>query len=128
MPHDIRLIHINDFLRTHASGTIDLETSKQVLRDIVAACREHPNHNVLIDSRETTNHMSALEVWQVAASLEKSGLDPEIRLAIVNDPKDAFDRADFFETCAANRGFNIRAFRDFEKALYWLAPHMAPKK
>jgi hypothetical protein len=72
--------------------------------------------------------MSPVEVWELAASLEECGLGRRNRIAIINHPKDDFDRAAFFETCAANRGFNCRAFRDFEQALYWLMPELAPKQ
>jgi hypothetical protein len=65
--------------------------------------------------------LSATDVWEIATSLEEWGICRHNRIAILNAPKDNFDRAAFLETCATNRGFDIRAFRDFEKALYWLA-------
>jgi hypothetical protein len=30
-------------------------------------------------------------------------------------------KAAIFELCANSRGFHVQAFKDFEKALYWLA-------
>jgi len=35
-------------------------------------------------------------------------------------PLEKFDRARFFAMCAENRGFNMRAFADYEQAMEWL--------
>ena len=75
----------------------------------------------LIDTRDTDSKATPVDVWELAASLEECGIGRHNRIAVLNDPKDDFDRAAFLETCAANRGFSIKAFRDFEQALYWLA-------
>jgi hypothetical protein len=121
MTHDIRVIRLRDFLRTDLQGHIDLESSKEALRDVARSCAENHNHHVLIDTRDTTTTATVMDVWDLASSLEDCGIGRTNRIAILNAPKDNFDRAAFLETCAANRGFNIRAFRDFESALYWLA-------
>ena len=123
MAYDIRLIHLNDFLRTDVHGAVDLESSKALFKDVSRASIEHDNHHILIDVRDMPSggKLSAVDVWEVASSLEQCGIGRDNRIAILNAPKDEFDRAAFLETCAANRGFAIRAFRDFEKALYWLA-------
>src|SRR5262249_5599415 len=88
---------------------------------------EHDNHHILIDVREMPpgGKLSAVDVWEVASALEGLGIGRHNRIAILNAPKDRFDRAKFLETCAANRGFNIRAFRDFEEALHCLATDWA---
>jgi hypothetical protein len=125
MTHDIRLIHLKDFLRTDLRGNLDLESSKRSLKEIAQACTEHENHHVLIDTRDSDSKATPVDVWELAASLEECGIGRHNRIAILNAPKDDFDRAAFLETCAANRGFSIKAFRDFEKALYWLASDRA---
>jgi hypothetical protein len=92
------------------------------LREIAQACAERNNHHVLIDTRDAgRSNLSVTDVWQLAADLGDLGFENQIRVAFVDAPKDPFDRGAFFETCAQNRGYTIRAFRDFEKALYWLA-------
>jgi hypothetical protein len=83
---------------------------------------ERANHHVLMDVRDADGRgLSPHNVWDLAASLQEIGFGRSCRVAILNAPKDEFDRAEFFETCAANRGYTFRAFRDFEKALFWLA-------
>ncbi len=121
MVHDIRVVHLSDFLRSDMHGHVDLEGCKLALQDIARACKDHDQHHVLIDTRDARTNLSVLEVWDIACSLEQIGIGRKNRIAILNAPKDDFDRAAFLETCAANRGFQIRAFREFEKAFYWLA-------
>jgi hypothetical protein len=123
MAYDIRLIHLKDFLRTNVQGVIDLDSTKALFKEIATASAKHSNHHILMDVRDIPagGQLSAADVWEIASSLEECGIGRHNRIAILNAPKDNFDRAAFLETCAANRGFNIRAFRDFEKALHWLA-------
>jgi len=127
MAYDIRLIHLKDFLRTNVHGAIDLESSRRLFKEVANASLERDNHHILIDVRDIPpgGKLSAVDVWEVASSLEDCGIGRHTRIAILNAPKDNFDRAAFLETCATNRGFAIRAFRDFEKALYWLAEDWA---
>jgi hypothetical protein len=127
MPSKIQLIHIRDFLRTNVHGVIDLQSSKTLFKEIATASAEHGNHHILMDVREIPagGQLSAADVWEIASSLEEWGIGRDNRIAILNAPKDDFDRAKFLETCATNRDYTIRAFRDFEKALYWLAADWA---
>jgi hypothetical protein len=119
---DVRLIHVKDFLRHDVHGVVDLEQSKRMMRELAKACDKHDNYQLLIDTRDVdARQTSMVDVWELAASLRNMGFHHRMRIAVVNAPKDSFDRAAFFEVCAQNRGFNLRVFRDFEQALYWLA-------
>jgi hypothetical protein len=121
--YDIQLVHLRDFLRMDVNGVIDLESTKALFMEIATASAKHGNHHILMDVRDIPpgGQLSVVDIWKIASSLEELGIGLHNRIAILNAPQDDFDRAAFLETCATNRGFNIRAFRDFEKALYWLA-------
>lgn len=66
--------------------------------------------------------MRAFEVFQLVGVLEDLFPPFSGKLAFLNDPKDSFDRAEFFSKCARYRGFQVEAFQDFEKAVLWLYP------
>ena len=117
MAVDVRIIPITEFLRADVSGTL-METSLILLCDLIAACKEHNVDRILIDTREATSNTSVLDVWTLAKKLTSSGL--RARIAVVNSPKDDFDRGAFLELCAVNRGYDLKAFRDFEAAFTWL--------
>ena len=118
MAVDVRIIPIKEFLRSDVSGTLDLERSLSILRKLVEECKNHNIDRILIDTREATSNASMLDVWTLAKKLTSSGL--RARVAVVNSPKDDFDRGAFLELCAVNRGYELKAFRDFEAAFTWL--------
>ena len=121
MPYDIRAISSRDFLRTDVNGFVDFPISKKILAEIASACAENENHHILLDTREATTNLSATDVYELVLALQALGFGGnQHRIGVLNRPKDDFDRARFFELCARNRGFNVRAFRDFEEALLWL--------
>ena len=117
MTVDVRIIPITEFLRADVSGTL-IETSLILLCDLIAACKDHNVDRVLIDTREATSNTSVLDVWTLARKLTPSGLS---RVAVVNRPKEDVERGTFLELCATNRGYQLKAFNDFEAAFTWLS-------
>ena len=118
MAVEVRIIPIKEFLRTDVSGNLDLERSLIILRNLVEECKKHDVDRILIDTREATSNASMLDVWTLARKLTNSGL--RARVAVVNRPKDDFDRGAFLELCAMNREYQLKSFRDFEAAFTWL--------
>ncbi|HMF15536.1 MAG TPA: hypothetical protein VKE94_24655 [Gemmataceae bacterium] len=122
MASDIRIIPVREFYRTDATGKFDKASTRRALQEIAAACVARANHYVLIDTRQADGTaLSAADVFELATGLEELGFKRPFKIAIVNQPKDDFDRAAFFEDCATNRGFPTKAFRDFEAAVMWLS-------
>ena len=120
MSYDMRVIPISEFLRTDVSGEIDLQASRAILKQLLDSCASHNIHHILIDTREASSRASTVDVWSLANDLGSLGMGTEDRIAILNRPKDDFDRGAFLELCATNRGYQLRAFRDFESAFTWL--------
>ena len=117
MAVDVRIISITQFLRADVSGTL-METSLILLCDLIAACKNHNVDRILIDTREATSNTSVLDVWTLARKLTPSGLS---RVAVVNRPKEDVERGTFLELCATHRGYQLKAFYDFEAAVTWLS-------
>jgi len=130
MSYDMRVIPISEFLRTEVSGEIDLQSSRALLIDLQASrallkelldiCSRNKVYHILIDGREARSRSSTVDIWTLAKDLSTLGMSHEHRIAILNRPKDEFDRGAFLELCATNRGYQLRAFRDFESAFTWL--------
>ena len=123
MAHNIRLMHLRDFLRRDVDGVIDVKASKRLLKEVANASVERDKHRILMDIRDIPpgGTLSVVDILEIARVLGELGIGQRNRIAILNDPKDDFDRGAFLETCAVNRSINIRAFRDLEKAHFWLA-------
>lgn len=120
MSYDMRVIPISEFLRTDVSGEIDLKASRKVLRELLDICSQQNIYHILIDGREASSRASTVDVWTLANELDSLGMSTQHRIAILNRPKDDFDRGAFLELCATNRGYQLKAFRDFESAFTWL--------
>src|SRR4029079_15150377 len=98
MAVEVKIIPIKEFLRSDVSGNLDLERSLGLLRKLVEECKNHNVDRILIDTQEATSNASMLDVWTLAKKLTHSGL--RARVAVVNRPKDDFDRGAFLECCA----------------------------
>jgi len=118
MPVEVRIIPITEFLLTDASGTL-METSLILLRDLLQACKEHNVDRLLIDTREATSSASVLDAWTLASKLAHSELSHKDRVAVLNRPEDDFGAASL-EPCPVNRGYQLKAFHDFQAAFTWL--------
>ena len=122
MSHDVRIIAADEFLQTTVEGTIALESSEQILRQIADACREHDQHHVLIDATKLPEHsLSVIDLYELGSSLQKYGFDATHRIALLCNPGGSTQRAKFFELVAVNRGSNVRVFDRIEDAWIWLS-------
>jgi len=76
----------------------------------------------LIDVREVaTTDMTAAHLCSLAdVCREVSAPNEQDKIAILNRPKDEFNRAEFLASMAQGAGWNIMAFQDFEAAFDWL--------
>jgi hypothetical protein len=120
MAYDVRVIPIREFMKTHITGEVDLNATRGMLSQLMDACKRENMTRILIDCREASSHPTVLDVWMLARDLGTLGVTHENRVAVLNQPKDDFDRAAFLELCATNRGYHLRAFREFEVAFTWL--------
>jgi hypothetical protein len=119
MPTDIRVIHASDFVKATADGELDFEGSKKALTEVALGASHMINYEILLDTRKTQSRMSVTDLWYLAAELSRHG-EVFRRKTAVLCPIEHFDHAAFFETCAQNRGFRIKAFTSFENAVDWL--------
>lgn len=123
MPYDIRIIRGREFLRLDAYGQVDLESSRILLGDAIWACVHGKVGRVLIDVREAMGTtLTVPQLAMLAGVCQQISPPPDVhKIAILNRPKDDFDRAAFLAAEAQQVGWNLRAFRDFEAAFNWLA-------
>jgi hypothetical protein len=121
MPHQLRTIAAEDFLQTTVEGTIVLESSEQILRQIAQSCRQHEQLHVLIDAtRLPEKSLSVIDLYQLGSNLQAYGFGVGHRMAILCNPGESTQRGKFFELVAVNRGNSVRVFDKREAALAWL--------
>jgi hypothetical protein len=120
VPTNITVVQTGDFIRAAPDGRLDLDTSRQLLVDVVSAMRAADEHNVLIDTRAAApTLLSKTDLWNLGVA---AGTQPALargRVALLV-PLDKQDDAEFFEDVARVEGAKIRAFTGFESAISWL--------
>ncbi len=52
MAADLRVVSIQDFLRTDLQGTLDFDASKVIFEEIVASCKASGIEHILLDIRD----------------------------------------------------------------------------
>ena len=117
---NVRIIHANDFLETSVDGTLDAENSRAMLLQ-VATSNENLGHDLLLDLRRADGAgLSFSEVFELVKVMEQHPKAFPGKVALLDTYRDGFEKVQFFEASAAVKGFQVRAFLDFEKAIHWL--------
>jgi hypothetical protein len=119
MPVNVKVINTKDFIKTTATGVLDLAASKQAILDITSQIKQPGEYEVLVDTREAEDVLSITDYYELGEALADHPSLRRSRIGILAPKKDA-NKAGFFETVAINRGADVKAFTDFEQAISWL--------
>ena len=119
MPHDLHVIRAGDFIRLNGQGTTDLAASRRALVELAEAMDKRDLDRAILDVRDVQSRLTPTDLYELAKSFAETGFRREHRLAIVCRPTRA-ENADFFAMLTQNRGWDVRAFDDFEHAFEWL--------
>ncbi len=120
MKAEIKFVKTKDFIKTTASGQLNLEESKYVLARLAVLNTPDNNHDLLIDIRDTTSVLSLSDIYELVAEVGKQRHAFRAKIAIIIGPQHDLDKAHFLEMCASNRGFTVNVFEDFEDSVNWL--------
>jgi len=117
----VEIINGRDFLKTSAKGELDLTKSKKLLHAIVEKAKLHKDYHILIDIRGTTSpHMGTIELYNLVIEMEKFKGILKNKMVVIDDPDENFNKMEFVEMCAKNRGFQINLVTNYEEAIDWL--------
>ena len=117
----IQIIQAGDLVKSTPSGDLDLSASRQGLAQIAATGAELHEYKVLIDLREVKSRLSTSDIYDLAFELMKYGETFRRKTAVLVRGDMDLEKATFFENTAQNRGFEVRTFTVFEKAIIWLS-------
>jgi hypothetical protein len=130
MPFNLQIIRTSDFIRLNGKGEYDREETRAALRDVATTCIRSGVDRALIDVRDARSDMQMEDLRELAMKFKEMGFCKHHRLAILHrssagERVEFFsmrpgERAEFFAMCAAQSGWNVQAFDDFERAMEWL--------
>jgi hypothetical protein len=120
----VKIYKIKDFIRKDESGELTRDRVKEIILEIGTAAAFHPDHNILIDFRETTiSHdvnMTAIMKSAKDVFAFKDVLRNKIANIIPGD-KDRISIAERAEAAIQLGGIHYKYFTDFEAAIEWLS-------
>ena len=124
MPLELQIIRASEFVRLGAREHLNLESSKEALAELARACRKRGVDRALLDLRELAIPAKPLftpsELASLVGTFQKAGFGQNQRLAVLyrSDPHHG---ARLFAFIGSMRGWQVRAFGEFEDAVNWLS-------
>lgn len=124
MPFELQVIRAAEFIRVGPHGHLDFEGSKETLATLARACQKRGLNQALLDLRALPIPpkplFSPTELASLVETFREVGFGPRQRLAVLyrSDPHQG---ARMFAFISRLRGFQVRAFEDFEHAVLWLS-------
>jgi hypothetical protein len=121
MPTHIKIIHSHEFIKATAQGVLDFAKTRKLLLEVVSVIAASPleDYEIILDTRKTQSYMSVVNIYDLVSELRKHHKSFSGKIAVLC-PADRFNFAEFFATCAVNRGFKVQAFVSFSDAMEWL--------
>lgn len=120
MKTSYKLISAKDFIKAHPTGEPDLEQSKKILVELASIAEPPADYEILLDVRESYGHLSLFDMYELVTVLGRHRSSFRNKIAFLSRPDEQFDKAQFLELCARNRGFQVGAFTDFQETIEWL--------
>jgi len=114
-----------------ARGHLDFQASKEALAELAWACRKRGVDRALLDLRELPIPPKPIfkpaELAALVETFHQAGFTRKHRLAVLyrSDPHHG---ARCFAFIGTLRGWKVRAFEEFEKALFWLSEEEREKR
>ena len=106
-------------LRAHAWGRETQQVPQQFCAALLAeACRLKITR-LLIELTQKIA-LSAASQFHLIDRLPSLGITPDHRIALVHHTPGLYEASDMIDIVAANRGLNVKVFRDVDAALAWL--------
>jgi hypothetical protein len=124
VPSGIKIYKVLDFIRKNESGELSQDRIREIIKEIGVAATFYPDHNILIDNRETTISYQVNMSDIMKAAIELSEFKHTLTNKIANIiPKDEKRVSIAEKTQAAIRikGIEYKIFTEFEAAIEWLS-------
>ena len=115
-----RLVHAADLIELTVAGTLDVERSRALLLQL-AETNAETGLDLLLDLRPADGTgITYREIYSLVELLRQHPDAFRGKLAVLDTDQPGFEKVQFFQASATERGFQVRAFLEFEAAVRWL--------
>ena len=115
----VQIIHAGDFIKNTPEGEVNLELSKIRIAKLVQALELTHEYNLLVDWRNVVINYSMAHLFDLALEIFKDEALSKAKISLLVQPDD-FNKGEFLQLCAQNRGIRLSAFTEYEIAMDWL--------
>jgi len=120
----LQIIRAAEFVCLDPEEHLDLEASKQALRELALACRKRGLGRAVVDLRKlpvlAKPHFTKTEVAALVDAFRDAGFSRDQRLAVVYRD-DVYGGIRDFAFISRMRGLQVQAFADFGAASLWIS-------
>lgn len=117
-----KIYQTRDFIRKNEEGTLDLDRSLTMVKELAVASGYHSGYNLLVDLRQTEPLESFADLLTVAIEFARYQNMFRDKIAIlIPDTEERIERAEFFKSGLGTVSFRMEYFTVFEKAIDWLS-------
>jgi len=124
MPTELQIIRASEFVRLDPHRHLDFATSKEALRVLAVACRLRGIDRAMLDLRAlpipAKRLFTTAELAALVDTFREAGFTRQHRLAVLYQ-RDPHGGARMFAFIGFMRGWQVRAFSEFEPAFVWLS-------
>ena len=122
MNWEIKYMQKEGVVYIKTSGTLtDVNENKKMISEALAEAEKHGATKALLDDRDLTLKVGTVDIYYMPEAFENLGVTREYKVAMVlADAAKDDEGFKFYETRAANLGYNHRLFTDPDTALDWL--------
>ena len=122
MPEGYKIYQIENFIRKTEEGQLDIDKSKDIVRELAIASSHHKDHNILIDLRETEPLQTFADTLTVALEFARyQDIFTNKIAAVIPDSPERIQRAKFFKAGLEEGKYQLEYFTVYEKAIEWLS-------
>lgn len=120
MSYEVFVLKPKDFIKTKATGNLDIEKSREILKEIIETSKNLKDYMICIDIRETIPTLTISDIYELVktASVYKDVFKDKVAILVRQDYD--YDKAYFLELCAQNRSLDVKIFTEYEEAVTWL--------
>jgi hypothetical protein len=119
MDYEIELSEDKSIVTIRVSKPLTTAMALKFTKEAAELGDKHNTRKHLIDIRGTRNEWGIFETYQFVQEIKNAGRQRLDKVALIIDQEDK--TRDFLETALVNQNYNNRLFRDYDKAIAWLA-------
>ncbi len=123
MSYTFEIKEVGDYIKVEISGEFvageELKDSVDVWGKVLSSC-QGKGSNLILAIWTVPGYLPTMAAYNLAESAEELGWQKNFKLAVVHLSEERYQDGIIAETFAVDYGFDVKMFKDEEKAKQWL--------